>query len=98
MEQGNLSCARDILQRGVLAVRGKHEAAVPLWTAWGLLEERSGTMSHCMLAVPSPTACYTTSPATCQAYFLIASAFFFMKDDVEAHDTAPLTAPPSAPA
>ena len=35
MEQGNLSCARDILQRGVLAVRGKHEAAVPLWTAWG---------------------------------------------------------------
>ena len=49
MEQGNLSSARDILQRGVLAVRGKHEAAVPLWTAWGLLEERSGTMSHCML-------------------------------------------------
>ena len=42
MEQGNLSSARDILQRGVLAVRGKHEAAVPLWTAWGLLEERSG--------------------------------------------------------
>ena len=32
------------------------------------------------------------------AYFLIASAFYFMKDDVEAHDAAPLTAPPSPPA